>query len=91
MNLFGILFCRKNAVIDDVTINHESIHTAQMKEMLYIPFYIWYAVEYLFHFLKYWANRAAYRSISFECEAYLHEYDPEYLKTRKHFAWFKFM
>jgi len=28
MNLFGILFARKNAKIDDATLNHESIHTA---------------------------------------------------------------
>ena len=36
VNLFGILFVRDDAVIGSVDINHESIHTAQMKEMLYV-------------------------------------------------------
>ena len=40
INLFGILFCRKMAVIDAVTINHESIHSKQMLELLFIPYYI---------------------------------------------------
>lgn len=34
INLFGILFVRGNATISQEVINHESIHTAQMKEML---------------------------------------------------------
>lgn len=38
INLFGYLFCRPNAKITDITINHEQIHTEQMKEMLYVPF-----------------------------------------------------
>ena len=45
INLFGILFVRGNAELSDEVINHESIHTAQMKEMLYIPFYIWYVKD----------------------------------------------
>lgn len=28
MNLFGILFARKNAKLSDSTLNHESIHIA---------------------------------------------------------------
>ena len=34
INLFGILFVRENARIDDVTINHESIHSAQIAEVM---------------------------------------------------------
>ena len=36
MNLFGVLFVRGNARIDDINLNHEKIHTAQIKEMLYV-------------------------------------------------------
>jgi len=43
VNLFGILFIRKNVILTDRMINHEEIHTAQMREMLYVPFYIWTA------------------------------------------------
>ena len=69
INLFGILFVRGNAELSDEVINHESIHTAQMKEMLYIPFYIWYGIEYLCKRWNYTAKEA-YRAISFEREAY---------------------
>lgn len=40
INLFGILFT-KNKKLSKRTINHERIHTKQMKEMLYIFFYLW--------------------------------------------------
>ena len=47
INLFGVIFVRGNSKIDEVTINHERIHTAQMKELLYIPFYLFYVIEWL--------------------------------------------
>ena len=89
MNVFGILFCRKDCQIDEETINHECIHTAQMKEMLYIPFYIWYGFEWFFKLFVYWDSHKAYRAIGFEREAYRYEGAFEYLKNRRHFEWFK--
>ncbi len=40
MNLFGVLFVRGNARIDDITLNHESIHSAQIAEVMIasVPF-----------------------------------------------------
>lgn len=88
MNLFGVLFVRNEYKdkVDEVTINHESIHTEQIKELLYLPFYILYGADYVLKFLKYWNHKKAYRNISFEREAYEHEADLDYLKTRKHYA-----
>ena len=40
INLFGILFVRGDSYISPQVINHEKIHTAQMRELLYIPFYL---------------------------------------------------
>lgn len=91
VNLFGILFCRKNASIDEIDINHERIHTRQMMEMLYIPFYIWYGIEYLIRRLKLKSKSSAYRLIGFEREAYVFEKDLKYLDKRRHYAWFKFI
>ena len=91
MNVFGILFCREDCRIDDRTLNHESIHTAQMKEMLYLPFYIWYCTEWLVKLFVYWDSHKAYRAIGFEREAYKYEDAPEYLDNRKHFEWFKYI
>ena len=50
MNLFGVLFVRwekgkPKPTLSKYTINHESIHTKQMKELGYIFFYIWYVIE----------------------------------------------
>ena len=86
INLFGVLFVRKARIdkVTDVTINHESIHTAQMKELLYIGFYIIYFFEWLFNLIFH--TKDAYDRISFEREAYQYEKDLDYLKTRKHYA-----
>ena len=54
---------RGNARIDDITLNHEKIHTSQIKEMLYVFFYVWYVIVVI-RLLK--GN--AYRNISFERE-----------------------
>jgi hypothetical protein len=91
INLFGILFCKKDANIDAITINHEEIHTAQMIEMLFIPFYIWYGIEYLIKLIKYGSAHKAYRNLCFEREAYQYEDDSTYLKNRKHYNWIHFI
>lgn len=93
INLFGILFVRKNANIDIKTINHELIHTAQMKEMLFIFFYLWYCIEYLcilFSF-KYSKHKDRYHDISFEEEAFNNDENLEYLSKREHYAWIKYL
>lgn len=87
INLFGIIFYKGNYPSKRV-INHEAIHTAQMKELLYIFFYIWYGIEY---FIRLFQHGDEYRSISFEREAYDNDDNLEYLKTRKKYAWFKYV
>ena len=83
INLFGIVFARKSArPLSDKNKNHEAIHTAQMRELLYVPFYIVYLLDWVFHGFK-------YRRITFEQEAYAHEDNPEYLEIRKHYAQWK--
>ena len=84
MNIFGVIFARKECKVTPRTINHEKIHTAQMRELGYIGFYVLYFLEWLYR-LAVDTNRA-YRAISFEVEAYEHQSDYKYLTTRKHFA-----
>lgn len=88
INLFGVLFARKDAVIGERTLNHERVHTAQMKEMLYVGFYVWYFIEWL---IRLFGNGNAYRNISFEREAFDNDDDLTYLKNRKRFAWWKYL
>lgn len=91
INLFGVLFVRGNAMIDDVTINHERIHTSQIKELLYIFFYLWYVIEWIIRLIQFRNGYMAYRNISFEREAYQNEEDIHYLKSRKFFSFLKYV
>ena len=52
INLFGVLFVRKGLKMTDVDFNHEAIHTKQMKEMLYVFFYLWYVIEWIVRLLS---------------------------------------
>lgn len=92
INLFGFVFVRKEfKPIYEITIRHEAIHTVQMRELLYILFYIWYVLEWLFRLIQYEDSKEAYRNISFEREAYEKQDDTGYLKNRGFFAAFKYL
>ena len=89
MALFPFILVKKGHENDMVTINHEKIHLRQQLEMLILPFYILYLLEWLFKFccMPFVDSRA----ISFEGEAFEHETDLDYLKRRKAFAWIKYL
>lgn len=89
LNLFGVLFAK--GPCDKVTLNHEKIHTAQIKEWLYIPFYIVYLIEWFIRIIQYKGYTRGYYNISFEREAYANQYDLDYLSNRKHFASFQYL
>lgn len=84
INLFGILFAK--GPCDEVTLNHESIHTAQMKEWGYIPYYLFYCIEWLIRIIQYKGYTRGYFNISFEREAYANQYNIRYLKERRHYT-----
>lgn len=77
-------------IISDTTINHESIHLEQQKEMLVMLFYIWYLLAWIIRKLVP-NNGDDYRNSYFEQEAYENAENFEYLKTRKRFAWVKYI
>lgn len=80
INLFGIVFARKDSLITTIDLNHEYIHISQMKDLLYIGFYIWYFIEYLIRLIIYHNHNKAYRMISFEQEAYEYEKQIDYVQ-----------
>lgn len=88
INLFGILFVRRGCYMSERDFNHEAIHTAQMKEMLYVFFYLWYLVEWL---IRLFGKGDAYRNLSFEKESYDNEGDLTYLENRPMFAWWWYL
>lgn len=72
------------------TLNHEKIHWRQQVEMLVIPFYVWYLIEFFLRRIRK-NKRNAYLSISFEREAYANQDDMEYLSNRKPFSWTRYL
>ena len=91
INIFGILFARKNAILDEYTINHEKIHTKQIIENFIIGFYTLYGTFYIINIIKYKNHKEAYRNIPFECEAYENEKDLSYLSKRTAYAWINYI
>ena len=87
INLFGVLFVKRGVMIYPELINHEQIHSAQIKEMLYLPFYIAYVIEWLIRLpLNGFSLYRAYLKISFEREAYENDHNLNYLNERRLFA-----
>ncbi|WP_405202826.1 hypothetical protein [Dokdonia sp. LLG6352-1] len=76
---------------DEVFINHEKIHIRQQAEMLVIPFFIWYAIEYLYRLIQYRDNYVAYLNISFEREAYARECEINYLQERPFWSFIAYL
>lgn len=94
----------KNKALSKATYNHESIHLQQEldfvggNDKLYILggciFYILYFIEWLIKLIisGFTLGKVkAYRSISFEQEAYANERNYNYLKARKRFTWCKYI
>ncbi len=78
---------KQNAVL----INHERIHLKQQQELLILPFYVPYAMEWLLGFLWYGDSHKAYQNISFEREAYRNEFNLDYLSERRIFGFMKYL
>jgi len=103
MNLFGVLFARNKykGKLKKSTVNHESIHSEQYKDLGYILFLPLYLLEWIIKIPFGWfykkkqygrtISKVAYRSISLEQEAYYNTYDYEYLNKRKRYTWVKYI
>ena len=74
---------------NEVLLNHEKIHIKQQLEMLVVPFFIWYVLEFLYRLIQYRDSQVAYRNISFEREAYENEKDLNYLQSRPFWRFLK--
>jgi len=92
VTLWPFIVMKYRALEEDVVfINHERIHLKQQRELLVLPFFIWYGVEYVFRFIQYQDWYKAYRNISFEREAYRNELDLEYLNCRSFWTFMRFL
>ena len=88
ITLYPFVFVRRRSDMHDpVLVNHEKIHLRQQAELLVLPFYVLYLLEYVRGRLKGLSHYEAYRQISFEREAFAHERDFGYLTSRKRNAY----
>lgn len=91
ITLFPFIIFKNKRSITQGIISHEKIHLRQQAEMLILPFYIWYALEYLIKKNKYKTKFNTYKNLSFEREAYDNDANLDYLKQRKFYSWFKYI
>lgn len=77
--------------LDEQTINHERIHLRQQAELLILPLYMLYFLEYGIRLIQYRNNDKAYRNISFEREAYENETNLFYLNNRRAWSWLNYL
>lgn len=92
MAVFPFIFIKhKSARNDKFLMNHELIHIRQQLELLIIPFYFFYFINYLYNLISTFNHNTAYRNIIFEQEAYEHDKDLDYLKTRRIFGFLDYI
>jgi hypothetical protein len=74
-----------------ILLNHEKIHIRQQIELLVLPFYLWYGIEFVIRFIQNRNAKEAYLNISFEREAYQNENNLFYLKQRSFLNFIKYL
>jgi hypothetical protein len=91
LTLYPLIFLKNESLRgNSVVVNHERIHLRQQLELLIVPFYIIYGLEFVFRLIAYKNWKEAYQNISFEREAYKNEKDLDYLKTRPLFGFMRY-
>ena len=92
VTVFPFVILKEKLQKDDlVLINHEKIHLRQQSELLVLPFFVWYFVEFMIRWFVYKDRNKAYRNVSFEREAYAYESDLGYLKTNSFWSFIRFL
>ncbi len=92
ISLWPFIFIKDSTLKKDTYfINHEKIHLKQQSELLVLPFYILYLLEFCIRAFKYRNFNRAYHNISFEQEAYANEENSNYLVNRKPFSFLKYI
>lgn len=91
ITLFPLVLIGTGARLNRRLVVHERIHLRQQAEMLVLPFYVLYVLEYLLRLVYYRNQYLAYRNISFEREAYANDHNIHYLGQRTFWAWLSYL
>ncbi len=92
MTVFPFVVVRDQNAQDYLALmNHERIHLRQQLELLVLPFFVLYGLDYLAKLIRYRDKDKAYRNVVFEREAYQNENDLDYLKSRSFWKFLKYV
>jgi len=87
ITLFPFIICRDKS--DKVMLNHESIHIKQQLELLVIPFFIIYILNWVYNMIIFKGDPVkSYQELFFEKEAYANENNLSYLNSRQKWSYF---
>ena len=92
LTIFPFVFLKNKKLKEDAKlINHESIHLKQQLELLILPLYVWYIIEFLLRLCYYKNWYLAYKNISFEREANANESNSKYMYQRGFWQFLKYI
>lgn len=72
-------------------VYHERIHLMQQIELLILPFYFFYVLNYSINIIRFRNHDRAYREIIFEKEAYQNEATINYIRNRPFWAFLRYI
>ena len=90
ITLFPVIFYNEKPMTEQ-DIRHETVHLWQQALLLVAPFYLLYALFWLWGILRYHDNQKAYRNIPFERSAYALEKETEVKPLRQAFDWLHYL
>jgi hypothetical protein len=92
LTIFPFVFLKNKKLKEDAQlINHESIHLKQQLELIILPFFLWYIIEFLLRLFLCKNLHLAYKNISFEREAYANATNLKYCHQRGFWQFLKYI
>lgn len=85
------VYVRRNTTLQQKDWTHEAIHSKQQKELLLVIFLLLYGLEYVVKLLCTFSFNRAYKSVSFEQEAYEKQHNLQWPYARPDYYWRKFV
>lgn len=85
------IFVRPDSIMWQRDYTHEAIHNRQQREITLVLFLLIYVLEYIIKLLCTFNHRRAYRSISFEQEAYANEGNIAWPDSRIRYNWKRYI
>ena len=90
ITLFPVIFYNEKPMTEQ-DIRHETVHLWQQALLLVVPFYLLYALFWLWGILRYHDNQTAYRNIPFERSAYALEKEENVSPLKQAFDWVHYL